>query len=665
MAKTAKKCTAILLAGLLLSLFLPSPGQLTGQVMTNQLVRPAGAAIRLPYAMEAAFFRARHDDGRRLPGGAGESASLYLAITVTPLEPGVSLYASKSQARGKVTEIAVAAGGLPIQARAVFPTGMEKPDPLVPGEVTRMFAGAFTALIPLPDAALAGKILDLRLTGLACSAVNCTPLVLTQKIPVPDAQARVALPDAAASPWWGALVAGVAEPLGDMPVPASPAPGSPIPGPSGVPRLGAVSLSSGSGGGTGGTGGAAISLAPQPGAFIGKITPVPFTPELEVASMGKAVLLGFLAGIILNLMPCVLPVLGIKLAALLAPGGGTVERVRRFRRHQLFFALGILVWFTVMAGLFHFLDLAWGQIFQSPVVVFALAVMLLLLALDLFGVFSLPLIDLRAGNAKNPDLRAFAEGFGATLLATPCGGPLLGGVLSWALMQPLGVLALTLECVGLGMACPYFLLAAFPGLAGRLPRPGAWMRTMEQILGFLLLGTVAYLVGFLPLGIVPRVVAALVLAAFGGWLWQKRGAARLFGVVCIALACVWPFMAVPATGEWTDYSHAAFEKDLGKRVMLVDFTADWCPTCKVVEATALRENNLRAWGKKYALKLVRVDMTRENPEGEALLRAVGSVSIPVIAVFRTGDDALSPLVLRDIVTAGQVEAALEAATAGR
>ncbi|MCC8193655.1 MAG: thioredoxin family protein, partial [Deltaproteobacteria bacterium] len=307
---------------------------------------------------------------------------------------------------------------------------------------------------------------------------------------------------------------------------------------------------------------------------------------------------------------------------------------------------------------------AWGQIFQSPAVVFALALVLLLLALNLFGVFSLPLIDIRAGKAKNADLRAFAEGFGATLLATPCGGPLLGGVLSWALLQPLGVLALTLLCVGLGMAFPYLLLAAFPALANRLPRPGEWMRTMEQALGFLLLGTVAYLVSLLPLAILPRVVASLVLAAFGGWLWRKRAFARLAGIACILAACAWPFMAQPAAGRWVAYTHAAFEDVLGKRPILVDFTADWCPTCKVVETTALRESALRDWEKQYGLALFRVDMTRENPEGEALLKAVGSVSIPVIAVFGTGGDPLAPLVLRDVVTKGQVEAALERVAGG-
>lgn len=632
-------------------------------------------AARLPFAVTASFVRADAAKARLLPGGEGATA--FLAVAVAPTAGDVALYASASQATGKVTEARVFADGALLDAPVIFPRGVAKPDPLAPGRTTRMFPDGFTALVPLPEAAREAALLTVKVTGLACSPVNCTPISLTATVRGADAGPEDAWPDAAAAPWWGMLLDGVAEL--PRPVPAS-GPGGTVgtggigpeesagaagTGGSGGLRFAPAPLAVGgvSPGGAGGTegregAGAGTVSRPAPDAFLGKLTPVPFSPGLEVASFGKAALLGFLAGIILNLMPCVLPVLGIKLAALLGHGS-TAEGIRRFRRHQVFFALGILAWFAAMAGLFHFLDLAWGQIFQSPLVVFLLAVVLLLLALNLFGVFSLPLIDLRAGNTKNPDLRAFGEGFGATLLATPCGGPLLGGVLSWALLQPLGVLALALGCVGLGMAFPYLLLAAFPALARRFPKPGPWMGVMEQVLGFLLLGTVAYLVSFLPAGILPRAVAALVLAAFGGWLWGRGGTVRLLAVACIAAACVWPFSARAESVRWTPYTHADFAAVLGERPVLVDFTADWCATCKVVEATALRDTALRSWIRRHDLALFRVDMTREHPEGEALLRAVGSVSIPVIAVFGTGEAAHAPLVLRDIVTRGQIEAALE------
>ena len=638
MFKAAKKIVTRFLASVLFALVLP------GFVLLFP-PRPAcaGASLHSPYSIGLAFYQAQGEAALALPGVSVLPAA-FLAVTVSPEHPDIALYASRSQIQGKATELGVWADGSTVLPQAVFPRGAEKPDPLEPGKTTRIFEGAFMVLVPLPKEALAAQTVDVHLAGLACSPVNCTPLNLTRTIPVPDAATLATLPDAASSPWWDSLLSGVAEPLAAMSAPSGATPS----------RFAVAPL-------TPSLNGKGIPLTPRADAFLSAITPVPFSPELEVTSVGKAILLGFLAGIILNLMPCVLPILGIKLATLLSHGGNTPEGLRRFRRHQIFFALGILTWFMVLAGLFHFLDLAWGQIFQSPEVVFALAAVLVLLALNLFGLFSLPLIDLRAGNAKNPNLRAFAEGFGATLLATPCGGPLLGGVLSWALLQPLGTLTLTLEWVGLGMAFPYLLLAAFPSLARCLPRPGEWMRTMEQVIGFLLLGTVAYLVGFLPLDILPRVLASLVLMAFGVWLWPKRMAARLFGLVCILTACVWPFLPQAGHGEWKDYSHMEFADVLGKRPILVDFTADWCPTCKVVEATALRENTLRTWQSAYGLSLFRVDMTRENPEGEALLRAVGSVSIPVIAVFPAGEKAFAPFVLRDIVTSGQIAAALSAA----
>lgn len=596
--------------------------------------RVAGAA---PYSARGAFY------------ADGDGA--VLAVLVTPEKEGTYLYASKGQATGKVTELTAHVRGTPLGGTVLFPRGVEKPDPLNPGGMTRVFVGPLYILVPVERPDMAGEDVEVNLTGLTCSAVNCTPVAISLRVPLPDGRPADPLPEPARE----ILRSGVSTPMPALAAArgegATPSFGA-TPGVlGGVARLGDV---------------AGVFAAEEPGAFLETLTPASFTPGLEVASFGKAAFLGFLAGIVLNLMPCVLPVIGIKLGALLRGGADERETRRRFRRHQVFFAFGILTWFTAMAVIFHYLGLAWGQIFQSPAVVLVLAVLLLLLALNLFGALSLPLIDFRMGNPKNPDMQAFAGGFTATLLATPCGGPLLGGVLSWALMQPFGVLTLTLECVGLGMAFPYLLLGAFPALAERIPRPGRWMGVLEHVLAFLLLGTVAYLVSFLPGDILPRAVAALVLAGFGGWLWGKgKTAAKLFGAACIVLACVWPLMERPVGTTWREYTHGTFRSDLGERMILVDFTADWCPTCKMVEATALTEDAVREWEKAYNLALYRVDMTRPNPEGEALLRAVGSVSIPVIAIFGKNEKARSPLVLRDVVTRAQVAAALKRAATSK
>lgn len=192
------------------------------------------------------------------------------------------------------------------------------------------------------------------------------------------------------------------------------------------------------------------------------------------------------------------------------------------------------------------------------------------------------------------------------------------------------------------------------------------MAVLENAVGFLLLAAAAYFAAFLPFGPIFRGTAVLMLAGLCLLLWVKRAPARVLGIACVAFACFWLFRPEGSEAAgWRKYSHASFEAVLGSRPVLVDFTADWCPTCKVVEATALKEANLRRWEREYGITLFRVDMTRENPEGEALLRAVGSASIPVIAVFGRGEGAFSPFVLRDVVTGAQVAGALEAAATRR
>ena len=616
----------------------------------------------VPYAITAIAYRPDATAFRLLPGAAISgglsetavgAAPLFVAITLTPRVEGVYLYASASRTEGKPTEVGIRLpSGKRVASFAYFPEAVLKPNPIDPGGQSRVFIGSVTALVTV-DTALAGQTLHVVAEALACSVANCTPLILEKTITLPPADTVAALPDVSSQIWWEGITKGVREnalPAGEL-------------------------LSVSSGGESSSTLSAMLSTRLEAERYSkastlpGTLVPVAFQPELEVSSFGKAALLGFLAGIFLNLMPCVLPVLGIKLAALARVGGASGLGVGAFRRHQFFFALGVLVWFSVLSVLFVSLGLAWGQIFQSPAVVFVLAVLLLLLALNLFGVLTLPVVDLRADSVKHPDLQAFMSGFAATLLSTPCGGPLLGGVLGWALVQPPVILGLTLECVGFGMAFPYFALALFPSVASRLPRPGPWMIILEQFLGFLLLGTVAYLVSLLPVGILPRVIAALVVAAFGGWVWGKSTyltfakciLMRFAAAALVTAACMWPLMPEPVDTVWQSYTPAALAESLGTRPVLVDFTADWCPTCKVLEATTLSDANVRAWQRKYDLVVFRVDLTRDNPDGQTLLRALNSASIPVIAIFPTGEMARHPLVLRDIVTKGQVEKALVAA----
>ncbi len=585
-----------------------------------------------------------------LQDGAEGQSRLLLSVLLTPRAPGGYFYANTAKGVGLPLKLSLVAHGgplgAPLPARVLYPEGELKQDPFSGGTVpAHGKAARFYLEVPPAAVASAGGRAELAVSLLLCTAANCTPVNMRVPLHIP-APAVPGVPAANAQPWWPEYqrLSAKSPPAATGPLSVAPSFATADPAASA---------------------GAAGSMAPE------DIRPIFFAPALEVTSLNKALLLGIFAGLLLNLMPCVLPVLGIKLSSLLQGHEGGEPSYRRFRRHQLFFAAGIMAWFTVMAGIFSGLGLAWGQIFQSTEVVLALALLLFLLALNLFGVLSLPLLDFRAGNTKNPDVQAFFGGLTATLLATPCSGPLLGGVLGWALMQPVGVLTITLESVGLGMALPYLVLGWRPSLAARLPRPGQWMRVMEQVLGFLLLATVVYLLTLLPLPLLPRVLMALVLTGIAAWLWGQIGgpaagaelrlAVRLIAAALVVFACIWPLRAGPAGFVWQSYAEEDFRDDFGVKPMLVEFTADWCPTCKVMEATTLSSDRMTGWQARYNLTAVRVDLTRDNPAGQALLRRIGGSSIPVLAIFPAGPGAKTPLVLRDIVTPGQLREALEQA----
>ena len=600
------------------------------------------------YTLSWAFFR-------DADAAAPEARQLYLAVTVTLAEGGY-IYGSRSSSPPKPTEIGLwQRDGKGAARDILFQQAAYRPDPLQEGKKTAVFTDRMFACAPLAPRMLEADLL-LTLSMLLCSDKSCTPV--NEALTVRASAEASAAPAAQQQAWWAELPRMTREAH-----PAAP------------PEFAAEFFPD------------AYSREATDGADrwtalpLDAIAPMPFLPALEVRSLGKAVLFGFLAGILLNCMPCVLPVLGLKLRALLAAGDGLGEdeRKRAFRRSQVFTALGIVAWFAVLAVLFAVFGLAWGQFFQSTALVAVLILALFLLALQAFGVFSLPQIDFLGSKTRSPDLQAFCSGFAATLLATPCSGPLLGAVLGWALVQPAWGLLATLCSIGLGMAAPYLALAANPGLEKYLPKPGPWMRILEHGIGFLLLGTVVYLITLLPSGegggMLFRMPAALLLTAIAAWLWGQVGSclagqrrriiAKGLAVGIFALACSMTLMPQPRGFAWQEYNREAFGEIFGKQPVLMEFTADWCPTCKLLEATTLAPGRMRGWQQRYGFAAVRVDITRDNPAGQELLRRLGSASIPVIALFPAGEAAALPLVLRDLVTPGMLEEALEHAFSGR
>ncbi len=400
-----------------------------------------------------------------------------------------------------------------------------------------------------------------------------------------------------------------------------------------------------------------------------QFSPRNFTESLEVSSLGKALLLSLLAGFILNIMPCVLPVLTLKASALLFITDEGSARFKAFRVHSLLFAAGILTQFIILALILGLAGLFWGEIFQNNYFVAAMVVIVFTLALSMFGLFTLPMLDLKAGQSSSPHVQAYVTGIMATMLATPCSGPLLGGVLSFAFVQPLPIIMLIFVTVGVGMALPYIAMAIQPRLAALLPKPGAWMHVLEKIIGFFLLATCLYLLSILPEKMLLPMLLSLLMVAVLGWIWGSFGDLRaprwrrymlgsflLIGIVAAVLYVARPEPAAQII--WQEFSAHTFQENVGKKNMLVEFTADWCPNCKFLEKTVLTEENLRDLQKHYDLTFVRVDLTHDNAAGEALLQALGGSSIPFSAIFGAGLQGQSPIILRDIYTLDALKGAL-------
>ncbi|WP_297229226.1 cytochrome c biogenesis protein CcdA [uncultured Desulfovibrio sp.] len=418
------------------------------------------------------------------------------------------------------------------------------------------------------------------------------------------------------------------------------------------------------------------SALPAPAEFDFALEPRYEAETFEISSFGMAVLVGLLAGLLLNAMPCVLPVLTFKVSGLLLMGGAAdKEGLRRFREHNLLFSAGVLTLFTALGLLFGAADMMWGQLYQHESILLVLLVLVFLMGLSMLGVFTLPVIDLKAGtDSRNPRLQSYLTGLVSTFLATPCSGPMLGGVLGWAFTQSLIVLVVIFWSVGVGMALPYIIFSIWPQFARVLPRPGAWMKLFERFLGFCLLGTALYLLSILPVAKHMQVLMVLLLVSLGAWLWgQFCGPTaptlrrRLVGTLCLGIlvaALVWVLRPVSPLPHWKDFSSKDFVAELGAKPLLLEFTADYCPNCKFLEATVLTDERLRSLRARYGMELVRVDLTNPDAFAMRLLDALGSRSIPLTALFPAGEGARSPVVLRDVYTANQLEDAAERAFSG-
>lgn len=418
------------------------------------------------------------------------------------------------------------------------------------------------------------------------------------------------------------------------------------------------------------SGPSATELPPE----FSQLTPVCI--ERKVTGIIQAILLGIIAGFILNLMPCVLPVVSLKVMALIHHKEAGDRQSQR--NHGLLFSAGIITSFLLLASLAAFSGYKWGGLFQQKYFVSGMSVFVFAMALSLFGVFTINIPGF-AGRAASrqgtgyPD--SFIKGVLATLLATPCSGPFLGGVLAWAFVQPAHVIFIIFASVGLGMALPYILIALFPALARFIPRPGNWMNTLEVIMGFFLVFTSLYLISFLGHDAAVSTMLFIIFVSMGLWQYGKFGNAaagprsrKLSAAILTATTAAGFFISfllfAPADSN-PDIVKFSIEQLMANRISgkitVISFTADWCPNCKLVEKTALNTRKVKSLFSDGSVEFMVADITQKNPVAEEIMSRLGSNSIPFLAVFPPGEGFVKPVCLRDIYSADDVESAVDMA----
>lgn len=389
-------------------------------------------------------------------------------------------------------------------------------------------------------------------------------------------------------------------------------------------------------------------------------------PAKPAGNLAGILLLAVLGGLILNAMPCVLPVLSLKLFGLVRSAGhGRAEVVRG----TLATSAGILAsfWALALAAIVARAAgsaVGWGVQFQRPGFVALLAVIVVLFCLNLWGLFEIPLPQrlARVGGAGPREGVAghFASGLFATLMATPCSAPFLGTAISFALAQTAPVVLAVFTALGLGMALPYLLVAAAPGVARFLPRPGAWMETVRGVMGFLLAAAAVWLFYVLSSQVAPEKLAAIQLGllaiALFTWIRHRvaggrglRGMAAAGVVAAIAITLfaaagpgsqgAAPGLAAKPAGliPWVAFDRARAESlAAGGQLVFVDVTANWCFTCKINERLVLDTPEVAQAFQEHEVVPMKADWTNRDKKIEAFLAEHGRYGIPFYLLYRPG-----------------------------
>jgi len=391
-----------------------------------------------------------------------------------------------------------------------------------------------------------------------------------------------------------------------------------------------------------------------------------------------AALLGaLLGGLVLNLMPCVFPVLAIKVVGFVQ----VKDQATRLTT-GLAYTVGVVLSFLALGALLLGLraageQLGWGFQLQNPAVIALLAALFTVLGLNLAGLFEFGNVlpgSLAGWQAKNPTVNAFLSGVLATAIASPCTAPFMGASLGYAVGLPALQALSVFAAIGVGMALPYLAASAIPAVARALPRPGPWMVTFKQLMAFPMFATVAWLVWVLgqQSGVdgAGALLALLVLLALAIWALTLRGTARaLLAAFSIALCALglWSIgpnitrpvavaSAAPAAGGWQPWEPGRVDQLAAQgQSVFVDFTAAWCVTCQYNKKTTLANAAVLADIEAKNVALLRADWTRRDPAVTAALAQLGRSGVPVYVIYKPGR---APVVLSEILSVDDVRAEL-------
>lgn len=425
-------------------------------------------------------------------------------------------------------------------------------------------------------------------------------------------------------------------------------------------------------------GGAKVSVA------LGAASAGSSTGSLQSAAAGgtsffATLLLAVLGGVILNLMPCVFPVLGIKVVGFVNEAGSDRRKVTM---HGLMFTLGVLLSFWALAGLLAALraggqELGWGFQLQSAPFVFGLTVVMLVFALSLSGVFEFGLRATTLGSdlqTRDGIHGSFFSGVLATVVATPCSAPFLAPALGAALALPVAQSFVVFTAIGVGLSAPYLLLSLFPQAVRALPRPGRWMNTFKQVMAFPLYATVAYLVWVLAgqtseNGLL-TVLFSLTVIALALWLYghyngpgASRGQARFATAGAVALLALgltlgWPRAAAAGDIVWEPWSTERVAQLRAEgRPIYVDFTARWCATCQANKKIVFGSSEVENYFREHKVATLKADWTNANPLITAELARWNRSAVPFNLVYLAGKREPTPL--PEILTPGIVLGAFQ------